>query len=265
MNRPFVIWTLRRTGGSTLVSLLRERVGAHRLLAEPFNPNREFSELTTSFKATQDKAALLSGIRAALDGSVSLKQCIDVLPFDVHDALLQVTRDLGYRSLVLDRRDDSARVLSLLLAQQTKAWGRASARDIYPDIASGARALKPFNLRRLETLLHRGRARREGLCRLFSAAGLAPPVVFYEDLYDCRGGSPTDAAGPALALRLLRHLGAASDEGDALDGWLHERLGGSAQHSQTLYAQVPNIAEARRALSAAPHWRNPFLDLPTLS
>jgi hypothetical protein len=249
---PVLIWTLRRTGGTALASLLSALSPRPSRQHEPFNRDRVHGDVTRAFADSGDRAALRAGVARALADRPVIKHCFDILPKPLHAALLDVAGDLGYAHLVLDRREESARVLSLELARRTGIWGAAEARRRYPEFLDGDRQVAPLPLAPALSALREGRARRDWLAAEMAARGIRPRVVFFEEVF----GPGVD--GRARILRLLADLGldpgAVADGEDRLRVTLEER----AQGSERLLARVPNIADLRAALAAETGWRNPF-------
>ena len=259
MDKPFIIWTMRRTGGTALASLLGEFIAPVEMLHEPFNLDRAFGSITKAFAATRDEAALHDQIRAALESPVCIKQCVDILPVPVHAALRRVSVELGYNAFVLDRRDEAARILSALLAEQTTAWGPKDAKKIYWEIETGQRSVKPLEPEEIRHFIIGGRERRTRLAEILDAAGTLPPAVFFEDIY------AGDGRGRAIVRALFDYLGVPRTPEDRFENALTDKLEGQSQNTQRIFPLVPNIDEARQILEADDGWRNPLAGLAPLT
>ncbi|RRH71172.1 hypothetical protein [Falsigemmobacter faecalis] len=242
MSVPFIIWTLQRTGGTTLAHLLITLSQAPSLGHEPFNPDRRLGGLHKAFLQTQDEAALRAGIREALSGAGSMKHCHELVPPRLNEILMEETTAAGWRPLILDRQSDSARMLSLITAQLTGAWGRALADQVVRDCEAGLRSLPPADLEAARRGLWNGWQRRCQLAEAFKARGLCPEVVLFEEVYD------TPAEGVLRVADLIARLALSGAARPGPDPRIRAALESSGQDSGRILEYLPNIAGLRAAL-----------------
>ncbi|MTH80097.1 hypothetical protein [Paracoccus aestuariivivens] len=145
-ERPWLILTLRRTGGTSLTTFLSTISTFPRIEHEPFNSERIFGGITRAFQETSDIERMTAEVRTALERRPNIKHCVEVVPLEITRAIIDTCHALGYHFIVLTRRDESRRLGSLLLAQATGAWGPKEAKEIYPQIISGAVKPAPIPL-----------------------------------------------------------------------------------------------------------------------
>jgi len=251
VSHPPIIWTMRRSGSTTLATLVAEFSDFPRMEHEPFNPGRVLHPVVERFVAARDEDRLRAEIREALADRPVLKHCFDILPVPLHRVLFEVTCDLGYRHVLLERRDEAARLLSLALARQTNAWGKAQAKDIYAEIHAGKRTLAPIPEEELLAECRTAGERRRMLAGLFRAAGVRPFLLVFEELFE----------SPEAGRRRL----------DALVDWLEQErdpqafaakstdsLTTTGQDTGSIVSFVPNIDRLMAALRAAQPETSPF-------
>jgi len=242
VSAPFIIWTLQRTGGTTLADLLISLSQAPTLGHEPFNHDRRLGGLHRAFLDTHDEAALRAGIRAALAGAGSLKHCHELMPPRLNEILMDETTAAGWKAVILDRQNDSARMLSLITAKLTGAWGRALADQVVRDCEAGTRVLPPADLEAARRGLWNGWQRRCHLAAAFAARGLQPEVVLFEEVYE------SGDRGAELVADLIARLGLGGAEGPQPDPRILAALRNNGQNSNRILNYLPNITELRATL-----------------
>ena len=244
MSDPYVIWTMRRTGGTTLATLLNTLSEHPTIEHEPFNPERRFGHVSADFKMTNDAGRLRDTLMICLQNRPLIKYCYELLPPAFNAALLEVTTALGYRHIILDRRSEADRILSLELAQMTGAWGGDRAKQIYPGIEAGEVTLPPINEDKVMREMTLCRARRQELVQMIASITPAPFVVYFEDVYS------DPQAGRALIARLLAFLGIRSEAHEGYDKLVSNALLHRGQNTARIMDAVPNIKEIRAAMKA---------------
>lgn len=245
MSDPFVIWTLRRTGGTTLTTLLEGLTQHPSVSHEPFNRQRDFGSVTSDWLERGDPAHLRAGIAEALAERPVIKHCYEIMPPEVNAALMEVSTEKGYRHIILDRRLETDRILSLALAEITGAWGNKGAKEIYPEIMAGKRAVDPIDIEAALTHLRKGRQRRQGIRDLFGRVGQKPYVIYFEDIYS------DPKVGRAKVMALLSFLRVDLTRYPDYDAKLTDALMHRSQNSARILSLVPNIDVAREALENA--------------
>lgn len=251
---PFLIWTLRRTGGTTFTRLLHEASGRAEVWREPFGRHGNLFALRQRFVEDKDAARLAEGLEVALAPRPNIKHCFEVCPARFNAVLLNTATRLGYRHIYLDRRDEAARIESLEFARLTGAWGKDQADQLQRALAEGRADPDPPDPAIAERELRRSAVKRQQLFREMRARDTDPLVLFHEDLYS---GGILDRFRAAAA-----HCGIAGplDEEVIAD----QGQGRSSQNTAALIAALPGLEPFRTRIAAhmaenARKLENPFL------
>lgn len=203
-KRPFIIWTLRRTGGTNLAAHIG--VKHH----EPFNKDRIFGDVSKAWLATKDEAGLRSGVKAALKGNPSIKHCVETVPEHVTQELLRQSVKKGYQHIFLIRRKPHGRVLSLQFAKSFDIWGADHARKKSLDEVETAIAGQELPIK---SMIRQEVGDRKALRLAFDeilSLGVTPAIAVFEDVYDAFN-APVSIA---LFGRICDHVGAARPQSD---------------------------------------------------
>ncbi|WGW06050.1 hypothetical protein [Tropicibacter oceani] len=242
MSFPYIIWTMQRTGGTTLASLLAVLSEHPGVQHEAFNEERVFGHVVGHW---EDPERMRQAMQAVLEPRPVIKHCHELLPPVLNIALLEISTALGYRHIILERRAEVDRILSLELAKITGAWGSDQARRIYRQIEEGVLPIEPINIPRALAHMRECAARRIGLDTLFESQGLSPYRVCFEDIY-------TDpVSGRALVDDLLAFLDIDPGAHPQYEGLVTEALVQKGQNSTQVAEAVPNFDEARAQLTEA--------------
>lgn len=234
-EKPWIILTLRRTGGTELTSALA-RLSAFRTIEhEPFNPERKLGAITEGFAAHGDPDRLRVEIDTALSDTPNIKHCIEVLPMPVTRALIDAGHARGYHMIVLTRRNEAKRIGSLLLAGATGAWGAADAARIYPKIISGAQQPQAIDLARLPHRVNLDFAALGQTLTLLRNRGIVWDWQVFEEIY-------LSDRTPAEQVVAIAHRAGIVAKPD--DTRLEVFSKGKGQNSTEIAAYVPNFAEA---------------------
>jgi LPS sulfotransferase NodH len=240
--KPFIIWTLQRTGGTNLTQRLVELSGLPSTQHEPFNLGRIHGEITQAWMDTHDEAALMRAMLGVATQGAIIKHCLEMVPWEVTRALARATVQAGYRHLFLYREQARNRLLSLHFAQKTGVWGPNMRKGDIPE--EDLREVIP-----IERML-----RHEEMCvthlgqtwRFLIEQGARPMALSYEALYRAE----RDAAERRLQ-PLLEMLGLSrSPQKD--HAFVQEVLGKGDQGTRDKYDVIPGIAELEEALKGLP-------------
>ncbi|MEL6205223.1 MAG: hypothetical protein AAFR47_07915 [Pseudomonadota bacterium] len=251
MPEPFIVWAFQRTGGTTLFNLLGRFFGHGPSYFEPFNPANAAGYITKTFKETKDEGRLRADMEGFLAQGRPIKNCYELHPLPLQHCCFEVSREMGFRHAILDRRDDVSRVFSRELALLTGAWGKTQADEIYPDFLSGKREMPPMDIARLRSNLRRGMRRRQWLIDRMNEAGISPYIILFENVYGAPGG------GEAEVDRVFDFLGLPRDDPDYADA-VAQALHTKSQNTTSVRSLVPNLDEARAVLDKAGAGRNPW-------
>ena len=244
MSFPFIIWTMRRTGGTTLAGLLETLSEHPNIVHEPFNPDRMYGYITDTWFADRDEARLEFNMRQALAARPVIKHCYELRAPAISASLMKVAIDLGYRHIVLDRRAEEDRILSLELAQATDVWGGPEAATIYAEIKAGTRHPRPVDIDSAMTHMEHCLTSRYTLRDLMQHSGQTPFVVYFEDVYSDVN------AGRDLVRRLVEFVGLTPADYPAYDSLMENALLTRGQNSAQIAEFVPGALELRSRLQS---------------
>jgi hypothetical protein len=137
LDKPYIIWTLRRTGGTTLATLFGHASSHRKMQHEPFNPDRIHGNIVQKWNANFDVEEMRRNVAEILEDQPVIKHCYEVVPLQLNVILMQETITRGYEQIVLRRRAEVNRMFSLEVAGFTGAWGPKQASTIFAEIRNG--------------------------------------------------------------------------------------------------------------------------------
>ncbi|MEP6068294.1 MAG: hypothetical protein ABJ246_20840 [Paracoccaceae bacterium] len=240
---PFIVWTLRRTGGTTLNNLLMGASPFPTGLHEPFNHDREFGWVSQTYGDTENLDELRSNVGKVLDDSPLFKTAFEMQSLAINKSILLESTARGYRHIILDRKAEVDRLLSLELARVTGGWGKMDAERIYAEYTSGASQIEEFDVDWLVGHLEYCRKMRTSLQQLMIEAGIAPQVVYFEDIY------LDHDAGRRQIDSLMHFVGLSPEEVPNYEVIVADALTFQGQNSARMMNLVPNIDDARSRLN----------------
>ena len=246
MSYPYLIWTMRRTGGTTLAALLAALSEHPGIAHEPFNPDRLLGSIATAWSEDPDPDRLRAQLRDALTRRPVIKHCYELHPASFNEILLEVTTELGYRHLVLERRAEMDRILSLELAKITGVWGPEEADSAYDRILRGEETLPPIPTAQAVTHMRFCAVTRSWLAEQFAARGIDPHVIFFEDVY----ADPDPEAGIRRVYAALKFLEIDHKAHPKSYAMIVDALANKGQKTRRIIDAVPNLSETRQALAA---------------
>lgn len=245
MSSPYIIWTLRRTGGTTLAGLLAVLSEHSGVQHEPFNPERVFGAVTTGWFEHKDEDLLRADLKRVLATRPLIKHCYELLPDPFNRLLLEVSIELGYVQIVLDREAEVDRILSLELARLTGAWGKKEAWKVFQALQNGTSQVAPFDVASAVAHLNVCQDYRRKIQALMDNYGVTPFVVYFEQVY------ANPQKGRQKVADLLAFLGINPADHGNYNALLTEALMQKGQKSGRILDFVPNLDIARIQLEAA--------------
>lgn len=189
MSKPFIIFTMQRTGGTNLTNYLIGQSGCRKVEHEPFLRKRQFGPIRNRWDEIAKvshgfmwlhKRRLRSSIKKELKTPSAIKHCVENVPWEVTKALVTVSAELGYRHIFLIRQDSATRLLSMVYAKRSGVWGPGHA-----DKAERDKHVFDTPLNLPEILGHEEQARRHlnQAWQLSRKKRAEPKVITFEDVY----------------------------------------------------------------------------------
>ena len=218
-------------------------------LHEPFNHDREFGWVSQAYSDTEDLSELRKNVGSVLDNAPLFKTAFEMQAIAINKSILQEATARGYRHIVLDRKAEVDRLLSLELARVTGGWGKLDAERIYAEYTSGSAQMEAFDVDWLVAHLEYCRKMRISLQQLMIETGVAPKVVYFEDIY------LDHDAGRSHIDDLMHFVGLSPETLPDYESNVSDALTFKGQNSARMMNLVPNIEEARSRLNDAdaPH------------
>jgi hypothetical protein len=182
-ERPYLILTLRRTGGTSFMSFLSAVSAFPSVQHEPFNPDRIWGAVTRDFRKSGNAAAMQAAVAACVTGRPNIKHCIEIMPAALTRALIEACAAQGYAFLLLTRRDEASRLRSLFLAEATGAWGPLQAAKVYPRIQAGEIVPGPVPAEDVPRRVAADAAALGQVLAVLRNRQIAPDWLVFEELY----------------------------------------------------------------------------------
>ena len=245
MSHPFFLWTMQRTGGTSLTELLMEMSEHRKADHEPFNwrkSPRQFAAVAQRWAETKDAAALSAALADIFAQHYLIKHCYELHP-DLTPHLMQAAA--GYRHIHLLRRDEMSRLISKFVAEANGTWFKDYSSKVYSDVLEGKRKLNPLPLKKVVEQYEYCRDLTNEVRKLMRDGGVEFREVYYEDLYL---GEP----GPRLQHleQLLEFLGFGPEAVEQHRSAIKEKIFDSGQNTASVLQFVPNLQHVIDALIA---------------
>ena len=182
-ERPYLLLTQRRTGGTSLADFLSSVSSFTSAQHEPFNRDRQFGDVTTSFLDRGNTESMEAAIRKYLETHPNIKHCYEIIPKPITEKLVSICQEQNYAVLHLTRHNEVERLRSLFLAEATGAWGREQADQLYSRLKQGETRLEPINLKRVAARFQTDRTMRSWVCAYLVANNVDWSELKFEDIY----------------------------------------------------------------------------------
>jgi len=184
MTSPFIIWTMRRTGGTSFANIL-ENITEYKIQHEPFNWDRIFGFIAKNFQNDllnyDDLQADLQ--QHCIDKRVCIKHCYEVSGEVLNEALIDVFAQNNYKHIFLLRRDEFSRLLSLYTAIHTDVWGKHGSEGIYAQYLKGEKKLPEYDIADMKKHLQLCHKKTNVLKQKMRDRNIKFLNIYYEDLY----------------------------------------------------------------------------------
>jgi len=128
LAKKFVIWTMQRSGGTSFARII-EALGTYSdVRHEPFNGNQTFGYILKGRPKQPDCADYYNECVKNLfrdNQHVCFKHCYEVHDDQLNTSLYKEALKHGYLNLMLTRKNNFARQVSLNFAKSTGAWNKS--------------------------------------------------------------------------------------------------------------------------------------------
>jgi SAM-dependent methyltransferase len=250
VSKPFIIWTMQRTGGTALTDMLMQ-MSEHRAAEhEPFNwgrkTPRQFWPIADAWNKSRDVPALAASLAEIFAQNYLIKHCYELLSASFNEQFMLAAARTPYRHVHLLRRDEPGRLVSKFIAEANGTWFTDYARRVYTEVAEGRRALAPLPVEEVVAHFRRCRTMTRAVASWLAELGPESRVVYYEDLYV---GSPAERL--ARMHDFLDFLGFTAEEVAAHEGTIAATLFEAGQDTRSVAAFVPNLDAVMTALAEA--------------
>ncbi len=247
MSKPFFIWTMRRTGGTSLTDLLMEMSEYQTIQHEPFNLDRTLGYIT---KAFQSQASIDNSLNItelfdkAFETQPLIKHCYEIVDERFNKELVSFLKNREYLHIFLLRKDEVSRVLSLLLAYQTDVWGKHGSEQIYDMIHSGKKVLEPFDMDRIRKEEETAISQTQMVKSLLEQESVPYKAVYFEDFFTGKKQTRLDNL-----YALFGYLEFDKKTIQSHKKMIDHILFGRSQKSHSILEYVPNYKEAKVLLN----------------
>ncbi|MBA84727.1 hypothetical protein ACSSNL_18250 [Thalassobius sp. S69A] len=239
MQHPYIILTMRRTGGTSLMSFMSAISSFPTRQHEPLNVDRVWGQITRDFTATQDQAAARAALAEQLADRPNIKHCFEIIPAHLNRILIEECAARGYRFFVLTRRNEASRLRSLFLALATQAWGPEQAARIYPEIRAGRQKAQAVSVEQGRKAVHQAAISLGQVLTVLRNRRIDHDWLVFEEIY--KG----ETSIQDHAIRIAAQLGVQVGPDD---GRLQAFASGEGQNSGAIEGFVPGMPDLMNML-----------------
>ncbi len=244
MSKPFFIWTMRRTGGTSLTTLLTEISEYNGVQHEPFNSDRKLGKFIKSFRNGKDHQEIASELDELFMDTPLIKHCYELFGKEFNQLIVDATIKQDYKHIFLKREDELSRIISLFLAQQTSVWGPEHKEKKYNEILSGKSKLDPFDIDKMVEHYKWCKNITNKIQKSLIKKDQEFKIISFEDFYvgerDERLKNLYD---------LFDYLEFDSDVSEIYKDRIEDKIFKNSQNSQDILEYVPNYKEAIETLN----------------
>ena len=242
-ERPFIIWTLRRTGGTNLAESLFKASKYNAIEHEPFNLDRKLGYIHKQWRENQNHWQLRKNLKQALQNKPLIKHCVEITPNEFNVSLIKIATKLGYQHIFLYREFPKDRLLSLNFAIQTGIWGSKKRDDFDHSIFSS-----PINI---EHLIKDEVHCRNHLKFVFNAVKNKKRThcISFEQLYTSNKEQVLNILENIFIYIGLQH--------SSIENFYHEVIGSGNLGTKNIYKNFVNYGEFESAMAQFKQFKLP--------
>ena len=255
MSKPFFIWTMQRTGGTSFANLLIEMSEYPQVLHEPFNKERTFGNVTKKFHEGDD---ITKDLDAIFKSKSNIKHCYELnqIGKEFNAQILDAVARADYKHIFLSREDEILRLTSCFLAIQTGVWG-ARKMHKYEDIISGKSFLKPFDIDAVIKHYLLCKDSTAYIKTILNEKNISYRTITFEDLY-----TGSKEARLKHIHQIFEFIEFDSKTIQAYSEETDKRIFHSSQQSASIYQYIPNYKETKRELEKIINKPEQIVELP---
>lgn len=213
---------------------------------EPFHLARAFGHVTEHWNTTRDAAALDRALAEIFAERYLIKHCYELHQEQFNTALAQAAEHANYRHILLLRKDELSRLVSMAIAEANGTWFRDWARKVYADVSHGKRRFQPLPVKRIVNQYKKCLSETEKIRTTFIQIGVHPFEIYYEDLYKGERKPRTAALN-----NLFDFLELPSETREEHHQDIEDKIFNGGQSTARVLEHVPNLVEVRLALATA--------------
>ena len=124
IERQFIVWTFRRTGGTAFHSGLESNSRFSGTQHEPFNSERKFGHILEAWQQGCDAEFIDDELDKIFSQKMLIKHCLDIIPQPINIRILERSLAHGYQHIILSRNDHTQRLLSLHFFSENPNMGK---------------------------------------------------------------------------------------------------------------------------------------------
>ena len=250
MSSPFLIWTMQRTGGTSLTELLMEMSEHRSAEHEPFNwakkQPRQFWPITEAWNTSHNADVLRASLEGLFAQGFLIKHCYELLSMSFNMHLMQAAVGTPYRHVVLRRRDEPSRLVSKFIAESQGTWFKDYARKVFTQVAEGDRKLAPLPVDRVVGHYRHSEDSTKFINDTLASLDVPRLEICYEDLY-----TGTRDARLGHLNRLFGFLGFSPEDVAEHRARIDEKIFQSGQNTGSVASLLPNLGDVLEGLQSA--------------
>jgi hypothetical protein len=243
MSKPIFIWTMRRTGGTSLTTILTEMSEYPQIQHEPFNVDRQLGQYVKDYRSGVDHNILKKRLSEELEKTPTIKHCYEMFSKEFNMIILDVVCNKHYQHVFLKREDEISRIFSLYLAQQTSVWGPEQKKNIYSEIISGTRLLDPFDIDNMVEHARWCTKLTQTIKDELTKRNIIYKEVSFEDFYV---GEDIERLGKLYSL--FDYLEFSNETREKFKSEIDKKIFNSSQQSRDILEYIPNYKDALERL-----------------
>lgn len=242
--KPFIIWTVQRTGGTNFATNIIRASGLPITQHEPLNVGRSFGYITENWVSSRDHDKLQNDIGLFLDKGYPIKHCVENVDWEINESLAIQSARRGFWNIILYRENSIDRLASLKFALSTGLWGRKKvslAKEMIVESLGKGLCIKNDEINHLISHENRCNERLIRVARLTDTFKSKTYALSFEDIYH----SEESEARRKVSL-ILDELNLSNES--FVSNFINQLRSVGDQGSKILYKEIAGYAELEEGL-----------------